>query len=229
MSKEENKTNGEWNKEATEKLTSILVEMIDKRIEMLGLQELDKEILLENFLESDSFSDAVSTMCDDIFQNNLNEADLDTHIENWFEYNATLYVEDMIQHWMNYNFSLSDYDDGIHDVENQLTNWIVNGCNTVDDYAAMFVRRAKDSLDRDSKLPPLQNDIHILSRSEYIRIMEVVDLIRPETKQVVKEQKEYPLGVLEDLLVMKIDNGSQLTNVINSIVDKYGRDKGEEE
>lgn len=112
----------------------------------------------------------------------------------------------MIYDWMRYNFSLSDYDDGNLDVESRVIDWIESGC---------------DSL----------NENHILTINEYKRIMEVVDLIRPETKQVVKEQTyaEFlaesidtcSVGELEDLLVRKIADSSQLSSVITSLVDKY--------
>ena len=200
MSETENKENREWSKEATEKLTSILVKMIDKRIEILGLQSHAID------LEGDEFSNVVMMIATEVFESNIGEADLDTHIENWFSYNATSYVDDMIYDWMRYNFSLSDYDDGNLDVESRVIDWIESGC---------------DSL----------NENHILTINEYKRIMEVVDLIRPETKQVVKEQTyaEFlaesidtcSVGELEDLLVRKIADSSQLSSVITSLVDKY--------
>ena len=200
MSETENKENGEWSKEATEKLTSILVKMIDKRIEILGLQNHAID------LEGDEFSHVVMMIATEVFESNIGEADLDTHIENWFSYNATSYVDDMIYDWMSYNFSLSDYDDGNLDVESRVIDWIESGCVSL-------------------------NQNHILTINEYKRIMEVVDLIRPETKQVVKEQTyaEFlnesidtcSVGELEDLLIRKIADSSQLSSVITSLVDKY--------
>jgi hypothetical protein len=139
---------------------------------------------LKSAFSGEEFENALMNYLNANFHDWIDNANLDSHVECWFESNAEYHVDDWIQNWMSYNFSLSDYDDGSIDVEGQVQNWISSGCDSVDDYALQLLDRARTSIERNVGIESAWQSKAsvILTRDEYDRIMEVVNFIRPQAE-----------------------------------------------
>ncbi len=207
--------NGEQ-KTIEQQFTEHLVKLIEEKVGGNVSQSSDE------IIQSDDFAIVVIKLVEGFMSDNFDDylENTDTSlVENWFEYNAESYVSDWIQEWMSYNFCLSDYDDGSHDVQGQVENWIEHGCDTVDDYALKLVGRARTSVERNvGKESAWQSKACvILTRDEYDRIMEVVDFIRPQVEPAPLPPTNRQVV---DGLVAKMDVAELQAMIAVSISDK---------
>ena len=165
------------------------------------MEELSAALLLEGRIES--FIDGMDFS--DIIDNCICWSNAADNVSDYIDW------DDKIRYNIDYSDVASevrDYLDLGDEIAEAIVNFVENGCSQVDDVAVNLYDRAM------VQKGAANDDVVILSRDEYNRIMEVVDFIRP----VVDEPVTKTGRDMADELVAHVSDPQEAMNIVQTAI-----------